>query len=264
MVNRSAPSRFRRALVAATLAGLLLVAAIAAAWSPAATAAPAVRAQQASSPTPVPLQFPTATATAGLPTETPTRTPTSVGRPWVEALAAETNVRAGPDINEARLGQIAPGTPYTVLGKRFQWYWIEYPEAPGGSGWVHESVVALSGDAAQIPNLEEIPTTAPELAEAQQTQAALTLTPGLGATLTAQALITPTGLFTPQEGEPATLQPGQPLPTFTYPPYTVTPVIIPRQNPPASPDGGLAPIIPILILGALGMMGMLVSLLRRL
>jgi len=67
-------------------------------------------------PTAVPLQFPTPTATAGPPTETPTRTPTALGRAVVEAISVDTNVRAGPDINENRVGQIQPGTQYPVLG----------------------------------------------------------------------------------------------------------------------------------------------------
>lgn len=256
--------RDKRFALAVILTALLLMAGASLAWAQ--TNAPQRRtlAQDDGSPTAVPLAFPTATETPGPPTDTPTRTPTSIGRPWVEALAVNTNVRAGPDINEAKVGVIYPGDTYPILGKRFQWYYIEFPEAPGGRAWVHESVVVLGGDVAQIVELEAIPTTAPEAIEAQQTLDAITLTPGLALTLTEQALITPTGAFTVQPGEGPTLAPGQPLPTFTPPAATPTPLTIPRQNPPADIEGGLAPIIPILILGALGLMGLLVSIMRRL
>ncbi len=218
------------------------------------------------SPTPVQLQFPTATGTPGPPTASPTRTPTSAGRPVAEALEDGTNVRAGPDISENRVGQIYPGTTYAILGKRFQWYWIEFPDSPSGTAWVHESVVRVSGDTEQIQeiDLESVPTIDPEFLAAQQTAEAVTATPGAAATLTAQAQITPTGIFTPEPGAGPAIAPGQPLPTFTFPPYTVTPVIVPRTNPTSTTDTGLAPIVPILALGALGLLGLLVSLLRRL
>lgn len=218
------------------------------------------------SPTPVQLQFPTATETPGPPTASPTRTPTSAGRPVAEALAEGTNVRAGPDISENRVGQIYPGTAYAILGRRFQWYWIEFPDSPSGTAWVHESVVRVTGDTALIQEveLESVPTIDPAFLAAQQTADAITATPGAAATLTAQAQITPTGIFTPEPGAGPTLAPGQPLPTFTFPPYTVTPVIIPRTNPTPTANTGLPPLVPILALGALGLVGLLVSILRRL
>jgi hypothetical protein len=221
--------------------------------------------EAAQQPTPVPLQFPTPTETAGPPTETPTRTPTALGRPVVEAISADTNVRAGPDINENRVGQIQPGTQYPVLGKRFNWYQIEYAEAPSGTAWVYADVVTLTGDPGVIPelSLEDIPTVDPGFLGQQQTAEAIANTPGAGATLTAQALITPTGIFTAAPEE-RTLAPGERLPTFTYPAYTPTPVAFPRTNPPPVQGGGIPPLVPILALGALGLMGLLVALLRRL
>ncbi len=244
---------------------VLLAASASIAWAN--TGAPRTdsRVRQAASPTPVQLQFPTATGTAGPPTETPTRTPTSQGRPWIEAIADATNVRAGPDINQVRVGQIYPGTTYPILGKRFEWYWIEYPDATGGRAWVHESVVTVGGDETQIPILEEMPELDPEVVSEQETALAITQTPGLADTMTAQAQVTPTGLFTPQPGQQgAPRVPGEPLPTFTNPPATPTPPVIPRQNPPQQPESGIAPILPIMVLGALGLMGLLVSILRRL
>ncbi len=252
----------KRAYLAAALAALMLIGGVSFAW-----AGPAPgQARAQISPTPVQLQLPTATATPGLPTATVTRTPTSAGRPQVEALADATNVRAGPDISETRLGQIYPGMTFAVLGKRFQWYWIEFPDSPSGTAWVHESVVKVLGDAGLIEeiDLENIPTVDPGLLAAQQTAEAITATPGAAATLTAQAQITPTGIFTAEPGSGPVLVPGQPLPTFTFPPFTVTPVAFPRTNPATTADTALAPIVFILALGALGMVGLLVSLLRRL
>ncbi len=216
-------------------------------------------------PTAVPLQFPTPTATAGPPTETPTRTPTALGRAVVEAITADTNVRAGPDINDNRVGQIQPGTQYPVLGRRFNWFQIEYADSPTGTAWVYADVVTLTGDAATIPELEleDIPTVDPGFLAQQQTSEAIANTPGAAATLTAQVLITPTGIFTVVP-EDRTLAPGERLPTFTYPAYTPTPVAFPRTNPPPVQGGGIPPLVPILALGALGLMGLLVALLRRL
>jgi hypothetical protein len=252
----------KRASLAVALTALILIGGVSLAWAGPAQERPRVQL----SPTPVPLQFPTATEAFGPPTETPTRTPTSAGRPVVEALADATNVRAGPDISEARVGQIYPGMTFSVLGKRFQWYWIEFPDSPSGTAWVHESVVRVNGDAELIEeiDLESIPTVDPVVLAAQQTAEAITATPGAAATLTAEAQITPTGIFTAEPGAGPALAPGQPLPTFTFPPYTVTPVIVPRTNPATPVDTVLAPIVLILALGALGMAGFLVSLLRRL
>lgn len=219
-------------------------------------------------PTPIELQFPTATATLGPPTETATRTPTSEGRPLAEAITEDTNVRSGPDINANRVALIYPGTGYPVLGKRFQWYMIEFPDSPNGIAWVHESVVTITGDPALIEDLEleAVPTVDPATAAFLETAAVITLTPGAIATQTAQGLITPTGVFTAGPGAPATLAPGQQPPTFTFPAQTPTPLVIPRTSPAAAAndDGGLPPIIPILALGSLGLLGLLVAIMRRL
>ncbi|WP_324392035.1 SH3 domain-containing protein [Aggregatilinea sp.] len=219
-------------------------------------------------PTPIQLTFPAPSATQGPPTGTPTRTPTVAGRPMIEAVTAETNVRSGPDINDPRIAVISPGTQYAVVGSRFDWYQIEMPEATGGVGWVYSGVVTLIGEAAQIPELEldQISTADPALQAAQQTADYVTQTPGAIMTLTAMVQVTPTGVFTPEGGEAATLVPGAPLPTFTPPPFTNTPVIIPQASGAASEASteGMPPIVPILALGALGLMGLLVALLRRL
>jgi hypothetical protein len=265
MVTRFDMHQRRR--LGALVAGLVLVVSTSIAW--AGSSSTEGQPERAAQGTPVPLQFPTPTPTAGPPTETATRTPTSAGRAVVEAISNDTNVRAGPDINDTPVGKIFPGRQYPVVGQRFDWYQIEFPDAPSGTGWVYSGVVTLSGDPQTIVQLEleDIPTVDPAFAAVQETLAVITGTPGSLATLTAQVQITPTGVFTAAPGEVApTLYPGQPLPTFTFPPYTSTPVIIPRAAPSTLQDnsGSLPPLIPILALGALGLLGLLVSLLRRL
>lgn len=234
-----------------------------------------VEAQDVSS-TPVQLHFATSTPTPPRETNTPTRTPTLSGRVMIEALSNETNVRAGPDINDDRLGTIDPGEQYPVVAKRFDWYQIQYPDSPNGMGWVYKEVVTLIGDAEAIPelSLEEIPTIDPAFVNAQEatSNAELTVqsmieTPGAVGTLTIEAMVTPTGVFTPgPDGAVPTLEPGAPLPTYTPPQFTNTPIILPKAAATSntSSDGEIPPIIPILALGALGLMGLLISFLRRL
>lgn len=253
----------KRCLFAALLALLLIAGGASAAWATP-RGEPERRVQ--TSPSPVPLQFPTSTGTTGPPSETPTRTATSAGRPFVEAISNETNIRAKPDIGADRVGLIFPGTTYAVLGQLYEWYLIEFPNSPSGTAWVHNSVVKLYGDETQIPEitLDNVATIDPAFLNAQATAAVISATPGAIATLTAESLITPTGIFTPEPGQAATLIPGQPLPTFTFPPYTPTPVVIPRTNPTAETGSGFPPLLPILALGALGLMGLLVAFMRRL
>ncbi len=267
----------RRRLLGVSLAALLILAAVSAARTRATESDPPdardpVFGARQSSPTAVPLQFPTPTATAGPPTETPTRTATAQGNAVVEAISADTNVRAGPDINENRIGQIQPGEQYPVLGRRFEWYQIEFISSPTGTGWVYSQVVTLTGDPALIPEigLDDIPTVDPAFLSNQQTVDAVANTPGAYATLTAAAALTPQGVFTADPSAEATLDPNAtfdpnvPLPTFTYPPYTPTPVAFPRTNAPTEQASGMPPLLPILALGGLGLLGLLVSILRRL
>jgi len=259
----------RRAASALGLAAALLVVgwALAQRGTPGHPAARALAAQL-ETPTPVQLTFPEATQPPlAAPSASPTRTPTVVANNFVEALANDTNVRAGPDIDAERVGLIYPGTQFQVIARRFEWYQIQFPESPTGSAWVHNSVVSLTGNAADIPEVEldQIPTIDPAFIAAQATARFVRETPGALATLTAAVAITPTGVFTPAPGEISTLDPSAIPPTFTEPPYTNTPIVIPRGAPVSTGSaGGVPPIVPILALAALGLMGLLVALLRRL
>jgi hypothetical protein len=216
--------------------------------------------------------LPTGTASLLPSTETPTRTPTVTGPALIEARNPDTNVRSGPDISNDRLGQIQPEERYVVLGRRFKWLQIQFPNSPTGIGWVFEDVVNIIGDAALIPeiSLEGLPTTDPVIAAQQETLIAATLTPGGVLTLTAASFITPEGLFTTTqsvEEQGRTLAPGEVLPTFTYPPFTNTPPTITNLQPSngsSSTSGDFAPAIPALGLIGLGLLGLIIGIFRRL
>jgi len=216
--------------------------------------------------------LPTGTASPLPSTETPTRTPTVTGPALIEARNPDTNVRSGPDIGNDRLGQIQPEERYVVLGRRFKWLQIQFPNSPTGFGWVFEDVVNIIGDADQIPeiSLEALPTTDPIIAAQQETLIAATLTPGGVLTLTAASFVTPEGLFTTTqsvEEQGRTLAPGEVLPTFTYPPFTNTPVTISNLQPTdrtSSSSGDFAPAIPALGLIGLGLLGLIIGIFRRL
>ncbi|MBI5929070.1 MAG: SH3 domain-containing protein [Chloroflexi bacterium] len=220
--------------------------------------------------TPLPVNLPTSTPTLPPATDLPTATATVSGPILAEAKSPDTNVRAEPDISANRLGLIQPGAQYRVLAKRFEWYQIEYPDTPSRLGWVHQSVVTIIGDPAAIPDIavESLPTTDPTLAAREETAISATQTPGGLLTLTAQVFVTPQGIFTQVAGPTSTLAPGERLPTFTFPPFTNTPIRIEelRKSTVTSPNNssGFAPIVPIVGLAALGLLGLLVGILRRL
>ncbi len=230
-------------------------------------------------PTPIPVVPPTATPTNQPPTAEPTRTPTSEGPASARALNEGTNVRASPDITAERVGQIDPNEAYPVVGRYFEWYQLQFPESPSGIGWVHQSVIEILGDELRIPDLnaEQLPTVDPAIPNRQATDDAITQTPGGFLTLTAQAFITPEGVFTaapgiqgnqsgPQSNSGAPAFAGGQLPTYTFVNQTPTPIDVAAiRNSGAAPDagGGLPPIAPIVGLIGMGILGLLISALRR-
>jgi len=150
-------------------------------------------------------------------------------------------VRAGPYINDTPVGRSSRRTYRSRAALRLEQ--IEF-RTPFGTAWVYSGVVTLTGDASPIVQFEQedIPTQDSAFVAAQETLAVVTGTPGAISTLTAQVQITPTGVFTAAPGEEGpTLMPGQPLPTFTFPAQTSTPVIIPRVAPSSVQTIGLLP-----------------------
>jgi hypothetical protein len=221
--------------------------------------------------TPIMISLPTNTPLPGSPTPSPTRTPTEmVSTVFVEAIT-EANIRSYPDIptdgTDNIVGKIYSGTTYPILRVYYEWYEIAHPTAPGGTAWVSNTVAnVVQGDIASVPNISETgmpPTSDPGIVSMEQTALAITQTPGIMATLTELALITPTGIFTVDPN--AGLNANGVMPTFTYPVMTGTPVMIREvATPQTEESGGLPPLLPIVALGALGLLGFLISLLRRL
>lgn len=244
--------------------GLLLLVGAALALPPGVRALPPL--QFSATPAPVVLPSISPTAVAQF-TATPTRTPTPIGPALVEALEGPTNVRAGPDIEAERLGQIFPGETYPVLGRAAGtlWYKIQYPDSPNGTAWVFEQVVRITGNVDAIEEIEVFtqPTVNVNAAVNTQTLEAMAQTPGALETATAQAFAASAMVI--QGTLPPTETPA-PLPTFTYPPGPVaqaTTVIPPAASTQAE-SSGLPPIIPIIALGSVGGLGLLIGILRRL
>jgi uncharacterized protein YraI len=63
------------------------------------------------------------------------------------------NVRAGPDINAQRLGQLNKGQSAPVRGKSTdgKWFQITFPGAPDGAAWVLGDVAQVTGDVNVLP-----------------------------------------------------------------------------------------------------------------
>jgi hypothetical protein len=196
---------------------------------------------------PIPTRVATRTPVAI--TDTPSPAPTFTERPVVEAYWPDTNVRTGPDVNEAIIGQIQPGTPYAVLGEYARWYLIDFPKSPTGTGWVYSEVVQLSGDAASIPVVMEPAVTATtDQAVVAQQQTTDAVAHELDQTLTAVAVVpTVTPSLEPTNTPPQTAAPSAtpslkaepsstPLPQPTNTPLpTAAPSDTPTSEPSATP-----------------------------
>jgi len=235
------------------------------------------------SPTAQQVQIATATS---LPTEgaaptpvPPTFTPTDQGPPQLEPKAGNEvngiNVRADADIDSPVLGTIRTGERFVITGRVFRWIQFRYDPSPTGVGYVFDELVDIIGDVNAIPDLTQVQ--APEdneIVNATASAEVLQLTPGFEQTLTAEVRIieAPSGESVPDESG-ATLE-NAILPTFTYPPNLASPnaqpngaemVNVANSNNNAvnnNPDG-VAPIVPIVLLGGAGLIGLLLSRLRR-
>jgi hypothetical protein len=232
-------------------------------------------AAQGAVPTPLPINIPTRTATP-VPqiTTTPSRTPlpggNTAGEGRVEAKDKTTgaNVRASPSTDAEILGKIYPGQFYAIIGRSVQWLKIQYDKVPSGVAWVYEGVVNITGiSPSAIPTIDPsgVPTANLETNAAKQTADYLTRTPGAPGTATALQG-SATGVFTRVaanlSGESGAST-AEALPTFTFPPPMAEATLPGRKSSPIS-QGGLPPVVPIMVLGGVGMLGLLISALRRL
>jgi hypothetical protein len=225
--------------------------------------------QQLSTPTATQAQvnLPTATATQlGGPTATPTRTPTvtpvlvrTVGDPI-------TRLRSAPTLDERTIiAELAPGTDLPVIGRwlGYDWYLVQWAEAPNGEAWVYANLVVLIGDEFTIPAVTPPPvaTDDPAILAINETSTVIAQTPGAPETATAQAMFAPTGIYTitPAGGVGNF---GVAAPTFTPPaPINSNPDLGSANNEPRS---GIPPAVIIVSLGGMGLLTLAVGMLRRL
>jgi hypothetical protein len=241
-------------------------------------------AQEAPTATPIQIQLATAPpdAESQVATQTPTWTATS---PALAALSPRdiANVRAEPSLDGAILGSIRAGERYTITGKYFEWFQIQFNNSPTGRAWVFSGIVDVTGDASAVPEvtLEPLPTRDPRQDQATLTQAALALTPGGAetATVAARGVVATLDLSALQSGNapaPQALD-GTLLPTFTYPPnvaalaptdtagdQTMAPTESVADITLSSDElSRIPPIVPIILLGTIGALGLALNSLRR-
>jgi uncharacterized protein YraI len=104
-------------------------------------------------PTPAPPP-PTSLPTAAAPTPAPAATaPTSTVTAGPLPDNDFVNVRAAPDVNANRLGQLDKGQNAPVRGRLADstWLQINFPAAADGIGWVLASVAQVNGDLNAVP-----------------------------------------------------------------------------------------------------------------
>lgn len=228
--------------------------------------------------TPLPTAFSVATPT-------PTFTPTPPTAPLLEVISPDSavNVREAADPTAERLGTIERGEQYPVIGQFFSWYQFEYDRSPTGRAWVYGELVEITGDTSLILDLtvDEEPTVDVAGLNATRTWEAITLTPGIILTATAESRVLAAPTSVNQTGGVA----GPAQPTFTFPPdfgsqdrlatqqasqqiATITPE--PGLLPPELENvvlqvaqANIPPIVPIIALGSVGLLGLLIQLIRR-
>jgi hypothetical protein len=212
-------------------------------------------------------------------TPRPTATSTDEGPPQLEAKesAGAVNVRAEADPESEILGRIRFGERYTVTGRFYRWLQIRFEPSPTRIAYVFEDLVDIIGDEAAVPDLTILPTADDPAARATETWQAIQELPGGELTVTADARVLEGG-DAPEAAvsvdEVREVESTSALPTFTYPPNVVA--LVPTQvaqadiSPTAVPvgidlsvSGGVAPIVPILVLAGLGVIGLLISLVLR-
>jgi len=92
---------------------------------------------------------------------TPSRTPAVAAGPSAKSApgglagrvtADQVNVRRGPGLDQAVIGQAGAGQPVTVIGRSREGDWLAVAWG-GGTGWVAARLIDLSGSAADLPAL---------------------------------------------------------------------------------------------------------------
>jgi hypothetical protein len=220
-------------------------------------------------------------------TPTVTLTPTPQGAALLEMSPTSTdvNIRSTPEIVDGNVvGKMERGIQYVVVGRYEQWWQFIYPNSPTGFGWAFDTLVAIIGNENDVPPVANpfvnaVVAAAPPVIDAASlslTLAASTLTPGAEQTLSAGSRLLQAPTLNPEIATDVALANNQELPTFT-PPAEVAPRTAGSQGSldvTPTPDilleavstltsGNLPPMVPILLLAAGGLLGLLVSSLRR-
>lgn len=98
---------------------------------------------------PTPTSLPATVAPTVAPTAAPTSTVTVSPRPENDFV----NVRAQPDINASKLGELTKGQNAPARGRIADGTWVQinFPAAADGIGWVLVSVAQVNGDLNSLP-----------------------------------------------------------------------------------------------------------------
>jgi hypothetical protein len=159
------------------LVGLILAALVVSGCAQSAPKTPAVPPTKTPKPTftatamaaAVQLEIPTATRPPTTPTAVATATavpsPTPVPptpTPAAPKLTANQNinVRGGPGTNYARIGELAAGQSFDIIGKNNGGDWYQF-NFNGQRGWVRQDFVTVSGDAGGVQIAQNIPAPPP-------------------------------------------------------------------------------------------------------
>jgi hypothetical protein len=106
---------------------------------------------------------PSATATtAASPTDTPPPTATAITDPFLTA-DVNSNVRSGPGTVYDILGNLLQGQSADIVGRNLNstWWVIAFAPAPGGQGWISDTIVTVFGDTSNVPVVVAPPTPTP-------------------------------------------------------------------------------------------------------
>ena len=147
----------------------------------------------------------------------------------------------------------------------FDWYLVQYPEAPNGEAWVYAPLVIVQGDITTVPAVEPPtpPTPNPEAAAANATATVLVQTPGAVETATASAFSAQNGVFTATPGGSGQAVAGV-LPTFTPPPPYVQVEELPEPEGTQRSGAAVPPAVIIVSMAAMGVLMLALGVLRRL
>ena len=149
-------------------------------------------------------------------TPTPTETPAVVGTP-MGVVRTDLNVRAGPGTQYDVVGRLAAETEVEIVGQNQagSWWYIVYPDAPGGHGWVAADYVP-SNNAETVP-VVAAPTPTPVPTDTPTPEPTATDTPVPTATpTTAAPTDTPTPTPSPTVAPTTTI-------SFSADPLTISP-----------------------------------------